>query len=190
MSASLRDRNLRMALLKAIADAVQDALKAERATHMADLIERYEDEGTKSFDVKLPSGTKVATISLSIPKDAVEVVDPDGLAEWAKDHDMSLIRERHVPAVPAHTVVELDPKRVAELLKRAKPMPGDTQVVDGATGELVDGLALVVGGTPKSFSVRYTDDGRTDLGDAYRAGALDHLVGNVDVLPQIGGDAS
>lgn len=178
---NLKDRNLRFALLKAVADAIADELAAERADHTIDLRERYDDEGTTGFDVKLPDGTKVATISLSVPKPSTTVVDPDAFVAWCRDNFPTAVTEHHVPAQPAvvipateaHTVYTVDPKLTTTLLKDAKIVDG---FVFDKNGTLIEGVEHKPAGVPKSFSVRYESDGRDALAVAYRAGELDHLV--------------
>jgi hypothetical protein len=171
---SLRDDNLRAALLKAFADWIDTELATFRGEHRDMLVDRYHEEGIKSFDVLLPDGAKVATISLSIPKDKVEVTDTAALIEWARDNDPALVRTVHHDPVPAHTTEGIDPKRLTELLARVKTTTDG--VIDPDTGVLVDGLTHQPGGDPKSYSVRFTDDGREDIGTALRAGALAHLL--------------
>lgn len=172
---SLRDANLRVALLKAFAEWVETELNTVRAEHRDDLVARYQEEGTKSFDVKLPDGTKVGTISLSIPNDRVDITDQTALIAWATSNDPTLVKTVDHPAVPAHTTVELDPKRFSEFLARVKT-GSDGSVIDPDTGAVVDGLTHKPGGPPKSYSVRYTDDGREHIGTALRAGHLSHLI--------------
>lgn len=191
---SLRDRNLRFALLKAVADAINDALAEERADHRDSLLERYDDEGTTSFDVRLPDGTQVAKISLAVPKAATTVTDEDALLAWAKVNAPELVETEVIPAQPERTVVMpatdevvdefLHPKRVTELLARVKPAPGTDMVVDPDTGVVVDGVTHAPAGRPKSFSVRYSPDGREALAVAYRSGELGHLTAGT-VLPDV-----
>lgn len=178
---NLKDRNLRFALLKAVADAINEELAGERADHLVDLRERYDESGVKSFDVKLPDGTKVAGISLSIPKAATEVTDEEVFTQWCRDNFPTAITEHVIPAQPAvvlpatpeRTVYVVDPKLTATLLKDAKIVDGVPFTKDGL---LIEGVEHKPAGDPKSFSVRYETDGRDALAVAYRAGELDHLV--------------
>lgn len=178
---NLRDRNLRFALLKAVADAINEELTNERTDHTIDLRARYDDEGTTGFDVKLPDGTKVAKISLSIPKPSTDVVDEEAFTAWCRDNFPTAVTEHLIPAqpavvlpaTPARTVHVVDPKLTATLLKDAKVVDG---MVFDQNGTLIDGVEYKPAGAPKSFSVRYESDGRDALAVAYRAGELDHLV--------------
>lgn len=195
----LKDLNLRIALLKAISDAITEEVANARQAHRDELVERYVDEGTKSFDVRLPNGTKVGAISLTVPKAVTEVTDEELLLKWARENAPDLIEEVTIPGVAAHfveavperTEFALNAKRITELLDRVKPVESaGGEVVDPDTGSLVDGVTYTPGGTPKSFSVRYEEDGREALALAYRAGELSHLVGGTP-LPAVetaGGD--
>ena len=195
---SLGTQNIRLALLKALTDALADVLAAERTDHLADLSERYSDEGVKSMDVRLPvdvdgERVKVATVTLTIPKDKVEVTDTDELVAWAETAAPWLLREtaipaqpeQVIPATPARTEVGIDPAQLEVFLKAVKPGPAGS-VVDPDTGQLVDGMTHTPGSKPRSFSVRYTDDGRTELMRAWRRGDLADVLDGTP-LPQIGG---
>lgn len=190
---NLRDRNLRFALLKAVADAINEELALERGDHTRDLKARYEDEGTTAFDVALPDGgAKVAKISLSVPKPVTEIVDEEAFVAWCRENMPTAVTEtvipaepeRVIPATPERTVYTVDPKMADTLLKGTRPVDsaGGPVVDDG--GLLVEGVEYRPAGAPKSFSVRYEKDGREALALAYRAGALDHLVGG-STLPQL-----
>jgi hypothetical protein len=191
----LKDRNLRFALLKAVADGINTELAIERDSHTYDLVERYEDDGVKSMDVKLPSGTKVAAISLSVPKATTEVVDEQALVAYAKESAPWLLKDHHHPAVPeqvipaqaAYTEQILDREALAEWIKTVKPVEPSAggPVVNPDSGEVVDGILHTPEGKPRSFSVRYATDGRDDLARAWRAGELEHLTAD-SILPALG----
>lgn len=189
----LRDRNLRYALLKAVADWINDQLEDEKALHRADLVARYAEEGTKSFDVRLPNGPKVATISLTVPKPTTVVVDEDALMEWAHKYASWLldtevhppVPEQVIPAQPGWVDYRLNPKRVTELLDQVIPVnPAAPGPVADSNGLIVDGVEHKPAAEPRSFSTRYTDDGRAAIAEAYHAGQLSHLVAGT-VLPAI-----
>lgn len=181
---TVAQRNLRFALMKAIADAIKEELDLERADHTTDLRRMYEDAGIKSMDVKLPGGGKVATISLSIPKPTTTVVDEEALLAWCQANMPTAILEetipaepeRVIPATPERTVYRVDPAMVDALLKNSRPVdPAGGPVVD-EDGVVVDGVTYTPAGSPRSFSVRYETGGREDLAVAWRSGELDALV--------------
>ncbi|HAP89100.1 MAG TPA: hypothetical protein DCR15_04700, partial [Arthrobacter bacterium] len=66
----IKTDNLRIALIKAYADALGDFLKEARDEHLEQLLTRYEEEGTKSFDIRLPDNTKIGAITLPQGKPA------------------------------------------------------------------------------------------------------------------------
>ena len=188
---SLREQNLTFAFLKAVADAVEAELRRMRDDHTATLVEEWREEGSKSWNVRLPGGPKVATITLSEPKATSTVVDEVAFLEWCEANRSDAVETATTPAIPAVEAVparsyrRVAPKAQTALLAGFKPIPsGD--LVDPDTGSLVDGVKHAPAGEPKSFSVRYETDGRDALALAYRAGELDHLASG-SVLPQIGG---
>ena len=180
---SLRDDNLRLALTKAIADIIAESMVSLRAEHFNVLLEQYEEVGTKQFTVKLPDNTKVATITLAEQKETYEVVDEVAFLNWARQASPESVETITAPPVPALEYEQVKPSARAALLKRLDHsgyLPFDPQ-----TGEVPDGVEYRPAGRQKSFSVRYEPEGRAQVVDAWRTGALADLVGN-DVLPQIG----
>jgi hypothetical protein len=191
---NIRDLNLRFAFLKAVADAIDAELKAERSAHTSTLLEKWRDEGTKSFNILLPgSGAKVGTITLTEPKPSTDVVDEAAFLAWCKENRPDAIAVEVIPAIPEQVIPAqperrreyVDPKAQTAILAELKAAD-DGDVVDPETGTLVDGVEHKPAGEPRSFSVRYEKDGRADLALAYRRGQLDHLAAGT-ALPQIGG---
>lgn len=190
---SLADENLRFALLKAIADAAAEELGKLRNNHLTPLLERFDGEGTTSYKVKLPDGAVVGTVSLTVPKDAIQVTDDAAFLAWLKANHPDAVEEVLIPGEPEHTIVvpatedrtETVPndKRVTAVMKQFKVT--DDGIVDTATGAMVAGATLVKGERPKSFAVKYDPDGREQLAAAYRAGKLDEVVAGTS-LPAVG----
>jgi hypothetical protein len=180
---SVRDDNLKLALTKAIADVVSEAMAHMRNEHFNVLLEQYEDAGTKQFSVKLPDGTKVATITLTEQKEAYEVTDEVAFLQWMRRQDPDGIETVTVPPQPEWTYEQVKDRTKAATLKRLEHV-GDMPF-DPITGELVEGVTYRPAGRPKGFQVRYESEGRAQVIDAWRTGALAELVGS-DVLPQIG----
>lgn len=195
---NLRDRNTRFALLKAMRDAIDEELTLERADHTDLLRAQYDEVGVKSFDVKLPGGGKVGTISLSVPKADTIVRDEEALLAWCRENMPSAVIEERVPAqpevvipaTPARTVYRVDDAMVTALLKGSRPVdPTSGGLVVDDDGVVIEGVEYVPAGRPKSFAVRYERDGREALALAYRAGELDHLLGG-STLPMLEGHAA
>ena len=186
---SLKDANTRFALLKAFADAIYTEIASNREIHTTRLVERYTEEGTKSFDVLLAGGVKVGSISLTIPRPTTTVTDPAAFLAWCEDNrpedvytnpgtEATTIR---TPAIPPSRMV--NPKATTTILAESRPAD-DGAVVD-VSGVLIDGVTYTNGAVPSQFSVRYEPDGREALALAYRRGELNELASG-SALPAIG----
>lgn len=180
---SLREDNLRLALTKAIADVIADAISQMRSDHFQVLLEQYEDVGTKQFTVKLPDNTKVATITLAEQKESYDVVDEAAFLDWVRQVSPESVETITAPPVPAMEFDQVKPSARTTLLKRLEH--SGYLPFDPVTGEVPDGVEYTPAGRPKSFSVRYEPEGRAHVIDAWRTGQLAELVGD-DVLPRIG----
>lgn len=189
MTLSLRDANTRFGLLKAFADAIYAEMDNNRAEHTARLVERYEEEGTKSFDIKLPDGTKVGSITLTVPKASIAVTDDETFLKWCQANRPDAVAVEVTPAVPEVVIPAkpeqrreyVNPKAITTILKDAKHV-GDFVVT--AEGEIIDGVTYRPAPPPSQFSVRYDTDGREALAMAYRRGELNTLASG-SALPEI-----
>lgn len=190
---SLKESNLRFVLLKAVADAVTEELAQMRAGHLGSLLERYDEEGTKSFSVRLPgNGALIAALTLPEPKDTYEVIDEAAFTTWFAANHPDAVSTEMIPGEPEHTVVvpatrdqtitTINPKNRTAILK-ALESTDDGQVVDTVTGSFVEGVKFSPGRRPDKFSVRYETNGREQLAGAYRTGELDELVGGTSLPP-------
>jgi hypothetical protein len=178
---NIKDELRRMALIKAFTDALMDFTKEERANVLTNLLEKYEDEGTKSFNVTLPNGQKVASITLPEGKPVDKTVDEAALYEWAEAQGG--IDVEVIPAVAERTVKKIRASWLADRIKRS--IEGDDgDLIDVESGEVIEGIKRVPGASPSSFSVLFAKDGREKLATAYRRGELNELVAGT-ALPQI-----
>lgn len=186
MTLSLKDANTRFALLKAFADAIYAEIAENREIHTARLVERYTEEGTKAFDVKLPDGLKVGSISLAVPKPTTTITDEAAFLAYCEYNQPKAVRIVQgspavvTPATPTRAVV--DPKSAALILAFSKPAD-DGAVIDD-NGVLIDGVTYTPAADPKQFSVRYEPDGREAIALAYRRGQLNQLTSG-SALPEI-----
>ena len=178
---SIKTDNQRIALIKAYHDALGAFLADARAEHLEQLLERYEDENTKGWDVVLPDGTKIGAVTLPVGKPSDKTVDEAALFEWAEQNDG--IDVEHVPAVPARDVKRVRPSWLAAKIKSA--IEGDDgELIDVETGEAIPGVRRVAGKAPSSFTVTYSPGGREKIATAYVRGELNDLAAGT-VLPQI-----
>jgi len=181
---SMRDDNLRLTLMKAVADTVAKFMAEAREQRLPDLLDFYDDNGSKSLSVRLPDGTKVATISLPEKKEFFEVTDKVAFLTWAREHHPEWIETVVVPPQPEITYEEVSETQANRYLKGLAHQ-GDV-AFDGKTGEVVDGVTYHPKGRPTSFSVLWEGEGKERIIDAWRTGQLAEIVGT-DVLPQIEG---
>lgn len=178
---SIKTDNLRIALIKTFADALTDFMKDARGEHLDQLLEKYQEEGTKSFAVTLPDGTKVGNITLPEGKPSDQTVDEAALFEWAEENGG--IDVETIPATEAREVKRVRPSWLAEKIKTA--IEGDDgELIDVETGEAIPGVKRVPGKAPSSFTITYAKDGREKIAMAYRRGLLNDLAAG-SALPQI-----
>lgn len=183
---SLRDRNVRIALLRTLAEWVNDQLKHEREDHLDALLVRYDDEGTTSFTVMLPGETaSLGKIILNEAKASWDV-DEATLLEWAKKNAPTMVKETVVPPQKEMRFYELWPASVAALEKRLEwvEVEGRHVAVDTATGQLVPGVTYKPAGRPDRFQVRLSAQGKERLVQAWAQGRLNEIAQGA--LPQIG----
>jgi hypothetical protein len=166
--ANLADLALREAALKTLADAVAAELKAVKA----EMQDGLEASGAARVDAKLPDGTKVAAISVTVPKGAAQVVDEDQFIKW--------VRETAPSEVTSRVVTEVRPAYRAGLLAEMTAA-GTPEVPDRATGEVLPVPGVEVrAGRATTHSVRLAKGGAEAIAEAWRGGALAHLE-----LPQL-----
>ena len=178
---SIKTDNLRIALIKTFADALADFMKDARGEHLEQLLEKYNDEGTKSFAIVLPDGTRVGNITLPEGKPTDQTVDEAALFEWAEENGGIDVEE--IPATEARTVKRLRQSWLADKIKNA--IEGDDgELIDVETGEAIPGVKRVPGKAPSSFTITYAKDGREKIAMAYRRGLLNDLAAG-SALPQI-----
>lgn len=164
---------LESAALKALGDAISERQKEVRAA----MQEALETSGASRVEAALPDGTTVATISMTSPKPAAVVTDPEKFLAWVRGHSPHNVVSR--------LVTEVRPAYVTALLAEMTAA-GTAEVADRETGvvEPVPGVEIRATRS-RGHSVRPVDGGREAIAEAWRTGALAHLP-----LPQItGGEA-
>jgi hypothetical protein len=170
---TLKDNALRAAILKAVADGLAAELDAGRSELFAELTDLYDVTGSKSLDVKLLDGAKVASISLSMPKAGPVITDPIAFDEFVREH-----YPHGIVKVPARE--EVSPAFRDELLKRLTYTPEGVAITED--GEIVAGLEHKPAGAPKSFSIRFEKGGREQIAMAWSDGLLGALMPGIAPL--------
>ena len=175
----MKTANLRFLLQKTIADQIAKEIKTNRDEVIEQLLELYDDTGSKSFVVKLPDGEKVATYTIVEPKPK-EAVDEAALIEWLEENgygDQVLTVE-----VPATTRKALKTGCLGAI---GAELTDDGIYVTPA-GEVVEGIEMQAPPAPSSFRVAYEggDEGRARVIEAWKNGELESINPG-DPLPQI-----
>lgn len=141
-----RTRNLRVLSAGVVASAIADIVKNERAAAFETLRKQYDETGATNAVIRLPDGTKIASLTLTIPEPRVESTDEAALIAWV---------EEHYPTEVEY-VAQIRPAFLTALMGRIET-GDDGSVFDPALdGLLVDGLQLKDAAEPSSFSTRWT----------------------------------
>lgn len=170
-----KEDRLSFLLRKTIADYVTAEVKSERGDIFEDLIELYEEHGSKQVVVKLPDGEAVATLTIAQPKPKTSYKDMEALEAWVAETDPD--------AIETVTTTRISPEKLAELQKT-------TTVVDGKhfteDGEEVPGMVTTTE-KPSSFTVKFQegDTSRERLIEAWKQGELAG-IDTGKTVPQLG----
>jgi hypothetical protein len=163
---NIAEQALTEAVLAALEKKVGSALKTHR-TSMQDALEGFDIE---KLGVRLPDGTKVASIVGVNPDPTPVVADEDALIEWVSQHAPDEIVTRTVVVTeirPAYRTALFD-----EMTKRKAP-----ETVTG-DGEIVEVPGIKMRESTRSHQVRFEDGdtGRDLVAAAWAAGDLSHLT--------------
>ena len=172
-------------VVRAFQDALSDYVKGIRGEMFDDLIARYEADGSKSWDVPLPGEDgKVATLSLSFSKSEPTIDNSSEFVKWAQWNAPDLVKERVVPETREWVAKSTALQSLLE--------DYDAQITDD--GHLVTKDGVVVPGVivteerPKTFSLRWANDGKRRVEVAYGNGMLNERLLDTP-LPLIEGAA-
>lgn len=175
---SLKQNNLQFVLKKTIADLVTDEVKQDRAERMQELLELFRDVGAEKFEVKLPDGQSVATISILKPKPKLAIKEYE-LMGWLEANGYEHLIE--TVTIPERTEKRI-PVDILDKIGAVETDDGEYVTPDGVP---VDG-AHVATPEPASFTVRYAKGGQHRIIDAWQAGELAGIDAGT-TLPQIEG---
>lgn len=160
-------------VVRAFQDALSDYVKGIRAEMYDDLVSRYEDDGSKSWDIPLPGDDKkVATISLSFNKSEPTIENRPEFVKWAQWNAPDLVKENVVP----------EKREWIAKSSALQSLIDDYGAQATEDGELVteDGVAVpgvrVSEETPKTFSLRWSGDGKRRVEVAYGNGELNERL--------------
>jgi hypothetical protein len=158
---SLKEDATRVAVLKALRDAVDAEYEAARLRVLAGLRAARAELGLKSMRVTLPDDTPVATVTLVDPKPAVVVVDERAFTTWVAENYPTEVETR----------VQVRSSWQRHFVSRLEASSGP--VADPSTGDVVPGLKAMPAREPRSFSLRPLPGGTEEITRAWERGALD-----------------
>lgn len=173
MPSSDRSEFVPYTVVRAFQDALSEYVKAIRGEMFEDLVSRYEEDGSKSWDIPLPGEDgKVATLSLSFSKSEPTIDNPSKFVKWAQWNAPDLVKERVVPETREWVAKSTALQTLVE--------DYDAQITDD--GHLVTQDGVVVPGVivseerPKTFSLRWANDGKRRVEVAYGNGLLNERL--------------
>jgi hypothetical protein len=154
----LPDTVLEEALYAALGTAIKqrrDVVTVDRKQHMAAI-------HATSLDIKLPDGTKLASVSAPGSTDVAKVTNQGLFVRWVAEHFPAEIMQAVRPAWEKKFLGGL---REGETGAEWADDTGEIHEVPGVEFETVEGRS----------SLRFISGGHELLAAAYRAGLLDHL---------------
>lgn len=157
----LPDTVLEEALYAALGAAIKDGrdtVAEVRKAHMAAI-------HATALDIKLPDGTKIASISSPGSKDVAKVTDEGAFVRWVAEYFPAEIMQTVRPAFAK--------KFLEELTASGEPEWADDQ------GEIHEVLGVEIETVEGRSSLRFATNGQDLLAAAWRNGDLAHL----DVAP-------
>lgn len=168
---SLKDIATRTAVLSALAEAINDELKAAKKGLQEGLKAAKDETGTQQIGVSLPDGQDIGKVSLVQPKAAAIVTDDKAFLEW--------VRGVRPGEITTRLVTEVRPAWAALVLKEITAA-GVVQWCDPETGELHDVPGVQMQGRSAYTRMTVPDAGRDAIATAWRNGQLAQLS-----IPQI-----
>lgn len=176
---------LRVAVLRVLADAINDQNKASRADAEAEFAKLRIESGVKSLTVTLPDGTEIGTVAIKAGRSEVSF-DEAAVLEFARKAAPTEVTEVVDPAV-------LDDPKVRAFIREHKPdaittgvttafkkslKPDDDGcVVDKTTGELVKVAEVTPGKPTGAFAYTPSKDARERVVSAWQKGELGGIGG-------------
>jgi hypothetical protein len=168
---SLKETAARVAVLTALAEAINDELKTAKTELQTGLKTAKQETGTQQIGITLPDGQDVGKVSLVQPKAAAVLVDEAAFREWA--------RTVRPGEVTSRVVTEVRPAWQALVLKQITAA-GVTQWADPETGEVHDVPGVQMQGRAAYTRMTVPDAGNAAIAEAWRTGQLGPLA-----LPQL-----
>lgn len=174
------------AVIRAFQDALKEYVEQTRAGMFTELVERHNEDGSKSWDITLPGeDKKVATVSLSFSKAEPKVDNKKEFVRWAMFNAPDLVMTKEVPA---SSEVVAKSTALQTLLNDYEAQVTDDGLVT-KDGEPIPGV-IVTKEAPQTFALRWSGDGKRRVEVAYGNGKLnDRLLDTPMPLVEDGGES-
>lgn len=164
---SLNELALTEAVITALGKKVGDKLKGIR-TKMQETLEETDIE---KLGIRLPDGTRVASISATNPEPTPTITDETAFLDWVAEHSPDNYVERTVtvrevrPAYLTAITAEMTKRKAAEIV--------------GEGGEIVEVPGILLKERTRSHTVRWEDGelSTAAVEAAWASGDLNHLEG-------------
>lgn len=178
---SLKEHLLKTVVMGAMSSVVKDVNDAQRKSILDDLLAQYKDTGNKSYTVALPTGDKVATVTLNESKPETVVADGAAFFAWCKANRPDLVETVEHPATEAWLEERLVGAAVAHVVEDYK-LAGDAYIT--GEGEPVEGVEFRPAPDPSKFTMTYTAKDRgLSVVQAWRDGFIPvELDANLPVI--------
>jgi hypothetical protein len=166
MTATIKDSALRLSVLTALRDKIDEEVKLLRQDVEEELTDVHESVGLRALDVTLPdSDVPVASVSLKVGGKAT-VLDQAAFTKWVAAEYPTEIEQR---------VRSSFQRQFLGGLVVTTDTDGEVIAIDPKTGMIVDGVVASKGG---GIVLRFTAHGigREAIAAAWRAGELETAV--------------
>lgn len=156
---TIKDTAGRVAVLAALAEKVNDALKGAKKELAGELAAH----GTKQAAAALPNGETIAKVTWVTPGPQAVVTDEDAFVAW--------VMKVHPAHVERRFVVEVREAFTKALMKELTAA-GVAQWCDKDTGELHTVPGVTIQGRAAYQQLRFEEAGQQRVMDAWRSGEL------------------
>jgi hypothetical protein len=163
---TLRDQALEQAFLNALEKKVGDTLKGVRAN----IQKALEETDVEKIGVRLPDGTRVASIIGTNPDPKPVISDEEKFLDWVAKHAPSEVVEETI------TVRKVRPAYLTALTAEMTKFQAAQAVLEGGVIVDVEGVTMKEGTRTHSLRWEDGDVSREAVAAAYASGQLAHLT--------------
>lgn len=171
---SLADLSTRVAQLEVITATFAKLKDTAKADLDRAMLTRHSTDNIKSAETRIDRKPAV-TWSVNEPNPKVIVSDQDALNAY--------LEENHPTEVHWESVLVVNSAFLSALLKRVEYDEVSDDLVDPATGQVVEGLSWIPAPPPSVISARWKRDGKERVFENLRGGAMAEILSSALELP-------